>query len=230
MKNVFKDFCKLFGGSITVMTLMLGSFLLIINLYHTQELNNRYEFNTDNVANFNTFKDNVKSLEQRLDGVNINNLTGDTKFAAESIKGMILKGINVIKESPVYQLNGMSSVGYKELYRYNDYLYDEICNDAYFYSSYNIKEYVKEHSKNLDFDKVNEIFDNRRDSLLFNINYVNQELESNGSYFYVTAFTRRAIYNKIASNFNYIVGNYVNVTDDMDLLVDWYVESFGGGR
>ena len=78
MKEFLIDFLKVLANSVLVIALAFTSFLLIINIYHYNEVSYEYEVNTKESDKYQEYKKTLERIDKKMNSVNSSNSNNDT--------------------------------------------------------------------------------------------------------------------------------------------------------
>ena len=72
MKNILKEYVKIFGYAITGIVFVFASFYLIINVYHMEELSQKANIDIKNNEKYKSIEEKIENINKNLD-VSLNN-------------------------------------------------------------------------------------------------------------------------------------------------------------
>lgn len=231
MKKFFGDFLSLFADSATVICLILTSFLLLLNVYHSREIRNDYykDFSTD--TQYLKYQETLKKARANFDSVNVNKVGGNDVSFATTGKNVFNECYTAIEKSAFHSLGSKKSVSVKDIYQYNTEMYEVLNNKCFFNLKYNYENISKNYTnKKQDFVNIANHLETERVNVMASTDFMNSELESNSAYYFMTDLTRNSIYNRNAENLSFTIKNYLVLSQSLLEVSNWYVSEFGGNR
>ena len=229
MKDMLNDFFKLFANSVTVIALMLASFLLFINLYHYKEVHATKNLVLNTNVKYKDLTEKVSEVKNKINSVEVDKLSGNTQNSANNIKVLFNTCLSTIENSALYKSADKESFTAKDVYDYDLELGNEVNLNCMFYLGYNTNTMLKTYGGEEQFKKTYDYLEEQRNYILDSNTYVRDRLLANSSYSYVTDNTRGAVFDEIGDNLNATLTNYDAVLDTVSNVADWYVSYYGGG-
>lgn len=228
MKELLRDFITLFGNCLLVLSLMLSSYLLLINLYHYREVN--YVYNTDIALNveYNNMKSKVEKIEKNLSKINVDLINNNREqMLLRVTQGQIKKCLSDIKESKIY--TPQLSYDIHDLYVINDELNSNVGTQCLFMIDYYITTSIDKYGvSGSDYEEVHNKVTNKMEVIENYTGFLKNDMLKNSSYNYATINTKEAIFNNLAENLSINIYNYNNMLDSVEEMTKWFVERSGG--
>ena len=229
MKEILKEFFELFANCLTVLCLVLVSFLILINLYHYREVSYVYEARLTENTKYQEIKTLVLDIESKLNTVNVDALPESHLNIGRNTKVEIAKCLTAIKNSKFYQLEQIQYLSQKDIYDVTMEMYSDINNVCLFYVGHYISASIENNAKlKSTFILVEENMIDERKQVLGSTEYIRDRLLANSIYSFSTEVTRNSIFNDRASDLSLTILNYYSTLKVMDDVATWYVNEFGG--
>lgn len=227
LKQLFKEFLGFFFSGISLITLMLASFLILVNVYHSNEIKYQLPIDLDSNESYQNFKKAVADLDDKVTKANINTSNLNLKMMLNLSSTDFKDCLTSLKESKFYNMD-KNIIGYKDVYDYNQELLTKIQTICLFKPNMTINDSINQYNlNNVNYTLYNDIF-NARQNVLYYSNYLNDKLLSNSNYYYTTEITKNAIYNEVSNYFNLNVNNYNQVVNNLTKMINWYVDKTKG--
>jgi len=183
MKSFIKEYLEVAMYTICGILIIIGSYNIIINIHHSNYLNEKIVVREIDY-NYQEYKKNVLKLESLLSKTN----------SRTKLYYALNNALEVLKEKGAYRLLPGDILGYNDVYNLNDYFLDKVINESWVSS---IKNFDLE---TLDNDYVN--------VLINNANYVNKELLNNSNFHYDVK--NNDIRNSLGEEYSLVLSNYKN--------------------
>lgn len=181
MRAFIKEYLDVFMYTICGVLIIIGSYNVIVNIYHSRHLNERIVVREiDN--NYKEYKSNVINLETIL----LN------KNSSSQLYNALKYSLGVLKNEGAYRLLPGDLLGYKDVYELNNYFIDHVINESWIINLQKIDNNV------IDQDYVK--------TLINNSNYVNKELLNNSNFHYDVK--GNDIRNTLEEEYGLIIRNY----------------------
>lgn len=235
MKKLICDFIDLFGNSIVIISLILGSFLLLANIYHYISINTNYYNDLTNNGTYISFKENVATVEKKISSIDTDKIVDQRKkMLAKVTEGQFNRCFNSLKETKFYNISSKEDPTHFSIvdtYDYNNEIMGGLQNSCIFLLDYNIRTSIENYGPvSNDYSKTSEYVLIVRSNLINYSNYVKNRLLSNSSYSFVTETTRNSVFNEVGEAFALNLSNYNTLVNSVNTMADWYVSEFGGNQ
>lgn len=231
MKEFFREFLKLFANSATVICLILASFLLMLNMYHHREINVKYykDFSID--SQYMKYQENLKKAYDNINSVNVDKVKGNVVSYATTAKDVFNNCYSYINKSAFNNIGNKKEFSVKDIYEYNTEMYETLSNKCLFTIKYNYDIIGKRYTEmKHSFNDVSNSLEDKRVDIMNATDYMISEMESNSAYYFMTDLTRNSIYNRNAENMSFTVKNYLDLSNALLDVSNWYSLEFGGNK
>lgn len=226
MKEILKDFSTLFANGILVICLMVASFLVLINLYHSKEVSYEYYAELSEDDRYTSIKDSIEVMRTNVEAVPSSN-----NPAASGVKQVIDRCITALESSSFYKLDEKDYIHFKDIYNANSELASELNNTCLFALSYTTSNDILGNTEYASsYEPVNTLVEEERNIVITQTDYLKNRLLANSTYSYMTDTTRNSIFNETEANLFLLVSSYDRVTSSLERVTNWYVDTFGGNN
>lgn len=226
MKEILKDFSTLFANGILVICLMVASFLVLINLYHSKEVSYEYYAELSEDDRYTSIKDSIEVMKTNVEAVPSSN-----NPAASGVKQVIDRCITALESSSFYKLAEKDYIHFKDIYNANSELASELNNTCLFALSYTTSNDVLGNTEYASsYEPVNTLVEEERNIVITQTDYLKNRLLANSTYSYMTDTTRNSIFNETEANLFLLVSSYDRVTSSLERVTNWYADTFGGNN
>lgn len=228
MKEFFIDFLKLFANCILVVCFAFSAFLLVINIYHYEEVNSDYSTDVANDIRFVEYKDSLDEISKKFESVSTLDVNYDNY--GKVIKDYYNACSSKLNASNFNNLSSSAIVNTKAIYDLN---YD-ILNNLNNVCLISIPSFINESAKEVKFKndpkQMIEMVTEKRGIILRNSKYLVDSGLGNSSYGFSTDIFKGTIYNKNINEFNMTIDNYSMIASVLEDIADWYILEFGGNN
>ena len=218
MKNLLVDYFKVIIYTVIGFVLVVSSFYLLINYYHSEELK-RTVFISSNDNNYIDYQEKIKRITNNLEKFKSkNNHTTEENLLYESIFNcqMVMQEAGTFGHIPV-NINFTN----KNVYDLGSKFQSRVYNVCWAQNLSSIANFNHNSKFYIAFEPINKSV-----SLLSNQNqYALKELENNSSYFYSTNISSYIIRNYLETDYEIIVSSYNSFAD----IVLYLSELLNGG-
>ena len=216
MKNKYKEFLTLLANVFLIVCFALSSYLILINYFHSKEINLKYTYNASQKSEHQNFKNSLTNIENNINSINTNN------NYLESINNQFKRCIIKIKESDYYNLNNYE-IGLENIYKYNSFMYKTLQSECLYLINLKIKDEKTNNSIKNSYFLEDEVLNKRKD-IIFTSNYLSEKLSANNSYYYTSELTKTTIFNDIKYSMDLTINNYSRLIIELNKLSNWYLE------
>ncbi len=225
IKGVIKEFLSLFADSLCVICIFLSGFLILINLYHYQEI--RYKINNEYMTSeeYINNKTKIMILKQKINNLSENKVSQSDYFIYSQTKIKLNDCLESLENSKYFNMN-TNKIGLIDLYTFNNEITNVLQYKCLFELDYTITNGIKEYKSNLNYDLSEEV-ESAKNDIVFYGDYLRNQLLSNGSYYYSTENSKVSIYNESLSYYNLINNNYNKLLTETEKMSNWFLEEFG---
>ena len=231
MKSYFKEIFELFANSLMVLTLILGSHLLLSNVYHYLEVNRQYTYNINDSKEYTSFKTSVDTIENNISKINVDEIRDQKRrLVALTYNARIKQCVEKIKQTDFYNINKTSFTA-ADVYNYNRELNRNIQPYCILIIQTDVEEAINKYEVNINsYNDVNKNLIRERKELSVDVSRLENRLLFNSSYYWTTDTVRNTIYNYTADTFFTNLSNYSRLINAVEESSNWYVNEFGGNR
>lgn len=201
MKNFIKEYLNIIAYSVTGLILVIASFYLVMNYYHSEEVKTTV-YVSENDVNYQGYKDKLEKIKTNLDTFSKSKVT-DNKLRAIYNKlstcSLVLNGNNTLAtiETEHYFTS-------KEVYELGSRFQTDVLNICFALHL----SYITEENADPRFKVVAPYVKNSVNTMASQVNFALSEIQNNSSYFYTTNITSSTIRNYLASDFTAIAKAY----------------------
>lgn len=168
MKEILKDFSTLFANGILVICLMVASFLVLINLYHSKEVSYEYYAELSEDDRYTSIKDSIEVMKTNVEAVPSSN-----NPAASGVKQVIDRCITALESSSFYKLDEKDYIHFKDIYNANSELASELNNTCLFALSYTTSNDVLGNTEYASsYEPVNTLVEEERNIVITQTDYL----------------------------------------------------------
>lgn len=227
MREFIIDFLKILSNCVLVICFAFSAFLLIINIYHYEDVKYKYDVNIEEDVRYEEYKVSLAKTDKKMKSVSTD---GSKYFQYGRVIGDYYDSCSKKINDSSYNNLKDDNIGIVDIYKFNS----EILNDLNLSCLVSISSFIEESSEEVDF-KYNpstmiEIVGDKRDLIQLNAQSLIDSGLANSSYSFSTDVFKGTIYNKNRSDFNLTIKNYTLIASVLEDIADWYVLEFGGNN
>jgi len=228
MKEFIVEFLKLFANCILVVCFAFSSFLLIINIYHFEEVGIKYDSDIAEDIRYTEYKASIDKSTKKINSVSSLDVNYDNY--GKVIKDYYTACVNKLNDSSYSKLASNDIVDGKVIYDLNYEVLNELNNVCLI----SMSSFIKESTETVKFDhnpmSTINLVKEKRNLILRNSDYLIDSGLGNSAYGFSTDIFKGTVYNKTISEFDLTVDNYTMIASVLEDIADWYVLEFGGNN
>ena len=226
MKEFVIDFLKVLSNCVLIICFAFSAFLLIINIYHYEEVNLKYDFNIGEDVRYKEYKQKLSKISKRMESVS--SLDANYDLYGKVIRDYYNACNKKLNESSYNNLDKDTVVDVQKIYNLNK----EILNNLNTTCLVSISSFIEESSEEVNFEynpgDTIELVNAKRDLVQESAQNLMDSSLGNSAYYFSTDIFKGTIYDKNRSEFNMTVDNYTLIASILEDIADWYVLEFGG--
>ncbi len=227
MKQIAKEYAKIFSYTITGIVFVFASFYLIINIYHMEEIADTFTFSLSEDSNYNEIKNRISNIE-KYTNVNINKSKGKAnKQFLSSLNTKLSYCKNALNNETFKELKNNKKIGIKDVYNLRNTLNSNVINGClieqlHYLTYYNDKDGNSDGLSNYsDYIKLN------IDIISSRLNYIDKDLLNNSSYYYNSSNASTAVMNKTKDMYDDVMTTYNQSATLVEMLSKWLYTEVG---
>lgn len=226
MKEFVIDFLRLLSNCVLIICFAFAAFLLIINIYHYEEVNIKYNSNISDDVRYIEYNKKLEDVSKKMESVST--LDENYDMYGKVIRDYYNSCSKKLSESSFNNLNNTSVFGASDIYKYNNEILNDINNTCLLVIPTFIEKSLEEVKFDVDPANTIELVESKRSIIQKNADYLVDSSLGNSAYGFSTDIFKGTIYDKNLSEFNLTIENYTLIASILDDLADWYVLEFGG--
>ena len=208
MKNFIKEYIKLIASTTILLILMVASFYLFINYYHSKEISEQIYISNGDI---NTLNYKSKLIEINTNLNNFNSKRSENK-ELKSLYTKLLSCNNLLKsEGTLNSIGNDTYLNSIDVYNLGNTFQSKLINACW---TLNLS-YLKDVSKDSVFYDIAPYISKNMDVLSNQIDFALLEIQNNSSYFYSTNITSSTIRNNLLADYGVIASAYDDFIDNI---------------
>lgn len=228
MKNILKEYVKIFGYAITGIVFVFASFYLIINVYHMEELSQKANIDIKNNEKYKSIEEKIENINKNLD-VSLNNSKKqvDKKFLSV-LKSKLNYCSNRLNNSEFQNLKNKKIFGVKDAYNLRNSLSNNVINGCLIEQLHYLTYYSDKDGNSDGLTEKSQLIKLNIDTISKSLDYFDKDLLNNSSYFYTTPSTKASVMNKPKAMYDLLMNTYEEAASLVEYLAEWVHEEAGG--
>lgn len=229
MKNIFLEYSKIIGYTITGLVFGLSFFLLFLNLYHYREVNSTfikestdYDYNKNMISKLDEIKKNISTFD-------VNTYYGpESASSLVTVQSKINMCITEINTNEFKKILDNKKVNIKDVYNMQQFYQINISNECLVKQLYDLTDSA---TNNLDISTLSVVapfIDDNITELIKSTDYVQKVIKNNSSYYFNSNNSKINIFDQTKDSYYEILTNY---NDAIDFIYDvsvWFRNTVGG--
>ena len=209
MKKFIKDYLKIISISITGLVFILASFYLIINYYHSEEINRKLYIG-ENEINYKNYKEKLTKINENL--VDYRNKNNNNSAYKGMYNNLVTCYKTMNEEGTLANIKTDSFYSAYDIYKLGGKFQSHLLNTCWALHL----SYIK--NDNDKFKEISPFIVNNIETITNQANNALSEIQNNSSYFYTTNITASTVRNYLNSDYKMIADSYNEFADIILLL------------
>ncbi len=229
MKKVLFEYINMFAYTITGLIFGLSFFLLFINFYHMQELNETVDLKSYNETNKASVQSKVETIRNNINVYNQSTYGGSLNvYGLNNAKSKLEQCLNVIESDEMMKYFELDNVGIEDSYNFVIDFKNNILNECLVMQ---IKSMFNTDTISLlpNFNLVKSYVDIDVDNLLDSIGYVQNNIENSDHYYFSTDTNKNNFFDLTEDSYSYVMNDYQSALDLLVEISEWYRSIVIGG-
>ena len=227
MKDIIKEYIKIFSYAITGIVFVFASFYLIMNIYHMQEVSGKFYIEIDKDSNYQAINTSIENIKKN-NNVDISKSKGkaDQRFLL-SLNNRINYCTNALENDIYKSLSKKDYLGIKDVYNLKNALNANVINGCLIEQLHYLTYYDNKDGSSDDLTKYSDYINLSIDSIKNKLNYIDKDLLNNSSYYYNSTNTKTSVMDKHRAMYDNIMDTYKDAASLVELLSKWMYEEVG---
>lgn len=208
--------------SYTIIGIIFGTtfFLLVLNLYHYNDINELYKKQDSDYTIIEEFKTKFNNIDSNINSVSLNSMNPNYNnlLNIQSRLTVCKEKINTLEFDKLFSGD---TISIKNVYDLQQYYKMDIANDCLVKELYGLIENSSMYNIT-SYKELVPFLENNLNQLRVSTDYVEKIMKNNSSYSFTSNSTKNNIYDQVKDSYYEIVNNYVNVIDFIYDLSVWY--------
>ena len=222
MKKILVEYSNIIAYTVTGIVFGFTFFLLFLNLYHYEDVNEFYKKQDSDYQINKELKEKLNNISLNINSVQLNNTSSNyTNFSNIGLKlNTCVERINTNKFD---ELLSKRSLSISDVYEMQQFYKIDISNECLVKQLYGMTLI----ENNQYADELSFIEDNI-EKLKDSTDYVEKVIKNNSSYSFTSGTTKDDIYNQVRDSYYSIINDYVDAIDFIYDVSFWYKNIAGG--
>ena len=206
MKKFFEEYLKIFAYATLGLTFIIGSFYLLINVYHSKEIDKKY-YISDTDSTYLSYKSKIENIKNNL---NIYNKNKNKNTDLLGIYTRLSTCSNLLEsDGTLAKMETNKYYNSYDVYKLGQKFEGVLLNSCWVVQL----SYLTTDAGPKAFEEVIPFVSREVDVINDKVEFALEELENNGSYFYSTGITSSTIRNYLRSDYIAIAKAYNDFAD-----------------
>lgn len=219
--KIIKEFSYVFAFSITGLIFGFSFFLLFSNIYSYKEVNSSYEVQDTEFTTYKEMKQKLNSIREIANSFDSNNYKGqEDLFSMVQVQSKLNTCVDKIDTSSFDKLLTKNKIYIKDNYEMQQYYQSVISDECLVKQLYDLTT-----NKNLKLNGLDDsslFLQNEIDNLIKSTDYIQKEIKSNSSYYFLSTNIKETLYDKTRDSYYSLLDDYKNSIDFVYDIALWY--------
>lgn len=227
MKEVLKEYAKIFSYTVTGIVFIFASFYLIMNVYHMQEVSSSFSLNVEEDENYKEIKEKISNIN-KYTNVSINKSKGkaDKQFLA-TLNSKLKYCSTALNNEVFKELENKKNMNIKDVYNLRNTLNANVINGCLVEQLHYLTYYNNKDGNSNGLTNYSNYIKLNIDSISNNLNYVDKDILNNSSYYYNSSNANLSVMNKHKDMYDTIMITYKEAASLVEMLSKWVYDEVG---
>lgn len=227
MKQILKEYVKIFSYAITGIVFVFASFYLIMNIYHMEEVSTTFSINVEEDSNYEEIKNKIETIE-KYTSVSVNDRTGkaDKEFLAD-LKSKLTYCNTALNNETFQELANKKTMSIKDVYNLKNVLSTNVINGCLIEQLHYLTYYDDKEGSSDGLTNYSEYIKLNIDAISSKLNYIDKDLLNNSSYYYNSSNATVSVMNKPQDMYEDLMTTYNQSASLIEMLAKWLYEEVG---
>lgn len=227
MKQILKEYAKIFSYTMTGIVFVFASFYLIINIYHMKEVSASFILAIKEDANYNEINEKIKNIEKYTSvSVNKSKTKADKQFLA-NLNAKLKYCTNALNNDTFKGLANTKEMNIKDVYNLRNALSSNVINGCLIEQLHYLTYYNDKDGSSDGFTKYSDYIKLNIDTISSKLNYIDKDFLNNSSYYYNSTNVTASVMNKQKDMYEDIMNTYNQSASLVELVAKWLYEEVG---
>lgn len=229
MKKLLLEYANIFAYTITGLVFGCAFFLLFINFYHMQELNETVDVSLYNDNNKSSIESKVQTIKDNIGVYSQSTYRGNLSiYGLNNVQARLQNCIAIIESDDMMKYFELDEIGIKDSYNFVVDYKNNILNDCLVMQVVSMLNTDTVQSLT-NYNVISPLVEGNVNSLLDFVDYVQSNIENSDHYYFTTDSNKNNFFDLVEDSYSTTMNSYQNT---LDLLVEisyWYRNVVQGG-
>ena len=229
MKKLLLEYANIFAYTITGLVFGCAFFLLFINFYHMQELNETVDVSLYNDNNKSSIESKVQTIKDNIGVYSQSTYRGNLSiYGLNNVQARLQNCIAIIESDDMMKYFELDEIGIKDSYNFVVDYKNNILNDCLVMQVVSMLNTDTVQSLT-NYNVISPLVEGNVNSLLDSVDYVQSNIENSDHYYFTTDSNKNNFFDLVEDSYSTTMNSYQNT---LDLLVEisyWYRNVVQGG-
>lgn len=227
MKQILKEYIKVFSYAITGIVFVFASFYLIVNIYHMEEVSASFVLDVNKDTNYNEINEKISNIK-KYTNVSVNKSKGkaDKEFLA-TLNSKLSYCNTALENDTFKEFSSKKEMTIKDVYNLRNALSSNVINGCLVEQLHYLTYYDDKDGNSDGLTKYSGYIKLNIDTIRSKLNYIDKDLLNNSSYYYNSSNANIAIMNKPKDMYEDIMTTYNQSASLVQMIAEWLYEEVG---
>lgn len=230
MKKILLEYVNVIGYTITGLVFGFAFFLLFINFYHYQEINEKADVSKYNQTNKKLVIEKVDTIKKNINVYSQNKYKGNLNvYGLNNAKIKLQQCVEIIESDEVMKYLEKEEMELLDVYNFSRVMKNEVLNDCLVMQARTIF-YTDSIEEFPDVQDIKPFVDISTKSLTDSVSFVQSNIENADHYYFSTNVNKINFFNLVEDSYYDLVNKYQITLDLLVEISSWYKDAVEGGE
>lgn len=228
MKKILVEYSNIIAYTISGIVFGLAFFLLFLNFYHYEDVNDLYKKQDSDYQINNEIKEKINKTKENINSVNLNMMTPNYNNLS-IIQTKLNVCIDQINNSKLDNILQKETISISDVYEMQQFYKIDIANECLVKQLYGLTTTDNSMFDGMPtFKSTIPFIENNINELKDSTDYVEKIIKNNSSYNFTSRSTKEDVYDQLKDSYYSVLHDYVNVVDFIYDISVLYINMAGG--
>ena len=227
MKDLLKEYVKIFSYTVTGIVFIFASFYLIMNVYHMQEVSSSFVLNIKEDENYQAIKEKIENINKYTNvSVNKSKTKANKEFLA-TLNTKLKYCSNALNNDTFKALENKTMMNIKDVYNLRNSLNANVINGCLVEQLHYLTYYDNKDGNTNGLTNYSNYIKLNIDTISNQLNYIDKDILNNSSYYYNSKNANLSVMDKHKDMYDSIMTTYNEAASLIEMLSKWLYDEVG---
>lgn len=230
MKEILKEYAKIFSYTVTGIVFIFASFYLIMNVYHMQEVASSFPLYINEDENYKEIKEKIANIDKYTNvSINKSKTTASKEFLA-TLNAKLKYCSSALNNEVFKELETKKTMNIKDVYNLRNSVNANVINGCLVEQLHYLTYYDNKDGNSNGLTNYSNYIKLNIDTISNQLNYIDKDILNNSSYYYNSSNANLSVMEKHKDMYDSIMTTYKEAASLVEMLSKWLYDEVGGAK